>query len=289
MNDAKIIVSSLLIILGLSFQFAFAQKLPKASPASTLMSEVGLTVITINYSRPGVWERTIWGELVPYDKVWRTGADSCTTIEFSTDVKINETTITAGKYSFYTIPGKEEWTLIMNTTTDAWGADGYDEKNDVLRMKVKPNPCEHVESMEFSINNLKMNSAVVTLRWGKLSIGFAVEVEVEKLALANLEAEIEKAKNAWKTYRNAANYTALSGTHLDKGLEWINTSIELNGDSWNSYWIKAHVLLARKDVKGAIGAAEKAITMGEAHNKDKDGVFEYKDMLQEEIAKWQKL
>jgi hypothetical protein len=125
--------------------------------------------VTLEYGRPMVKGRVIWGELVPYEKIWRTGADEATTITFSKDVTVEGKALAAGTYSLFTIPGKAEWTIIFNKTAKQWGAFRYDEAQDALRVKVKPEMAEHMEEMTFQIEGNK-----VVLRWEKLSIPFVI-------------------------------------------------------------------------------------------------------------------
>src|SRR5205085_4953821 len=126
------------------------------------------TDVTITYSRPGVKGRVIWGELVPYDKVWRTGANEATTIAFSEDVKINGQALPAGTYSLHTIPGKDMWTIIFNKQAEQWGSFKYDQSKDALRVQVKPQDGPMQEWMMFSFPNVNANSATVELAWEKL-------------------------------------------------------------------------------------------------------------------------
>jgi len=143
-------------------------KLPRPSQKAQVMQTVGLTDVTINYSRPGVKGRTIWGELVPYDKVWRTGANEATAITFSTDVKVNGQPLAAGTYSLHTIPTKNDWTVIFNKKADQWGSYSYDQKEDALRIQVKTQPHEMTEWMEFSLPNIAVDNATVALDWETL-------------------------------------------------------------------------------------------------------------------------
>ena len=149
----------------------------RPSPAATATGSIGKTTVTINYSQPGVKGRKIWGELVPYGKVWRTGANEATTFEVSTDVMIEGKKLAAGKYSFFTIPGKDEWTLIFNKVAEQWGAFEYNETEDALRVTVKPQSNEFQEWMAFTINKTGDKSAIVNLEWEKLKIPFKVEAQ----------------------------------------------------------------------------------------------------------------
>jgi hypothetical protein len=153
----------------------------RVSPKATVSQTIGFTEVTINYSRPGVKGRKIWGELVPYNKVWRAGANEATKITFSKNVKINGEKLAAGSYSFFVIPGVKEWTLIFNKIPNQWGAFTYNELQDALRVKVKPAQNNFHEWLMYSFSNMtiqpagKNNSAVVNLMWDKLKVPFKVE------------------------------------------------------------------------------------------------------------------
>ena len=144
----------------------------KKSPKASAAQDIDDLHIEIKYSSPSVRGRTVWGDLVPYDKVWRTGADNATTIEFNKPVTINGQALKPGKYALFTIPGKEDWTIIFNKNPDQWGAFKYDKSLDALRVKVKPQTAKMTESMKFDISG----TGLVTLSWEKK----AVQVQVKQ-------------------------------------------------------------------------------------------------------------
>lgn len=150
----------------------------RLSPKAEVMQQVGLTDITINYGRPGVKGRTIWGKLVPYDAVWRAGANEATKITFSTDVLIEGKKLKKGSYSFFSIPGKKEWTIIFNKVADQWGAFEYNESQDALRVKVKTEKGNWQEWLAYTITKVTDTSAVIRLEWEKLKVPFKVEVKL---------------------------------------------------------------------------------------------------------------
>lgn len=149
----------------------------RLSPKAEIKQQVGLTDVQILYGRPGVKGRTIWGKLVPYDAVWRAGANEATKITFSTDVTIEGKKLKKGSYSFFTIPGKKEWTLIFNKVADQWGAFEYNESQDALRIKVKTEKGSWQEWLAYTITKVSDNSAVIRLEWEKLKIPFKVDVK----------------------------------------------------------------------------------------------------------------
>ncbi len=149
----------------------------RLSPKASVMQTVGFTDVTIDYSRPGVKGRTIWGKLVPYNKVWRAGANEATTISFSTDVTIEGKNLPAGTYGFFTIPDKNTWTIIFNKVADQWGAFQYNEAEDALRLTVKPESNNFQEWLAYSITKTGNKSAVISLEWEKLKVPFKIEVK----------------------------------------------------------------------------------------------------------------
>jgi hypothetical protein len=154
---------------------------PMPSPACTLKQRVGMTDIEIVYSRPGVKGRTIFGGLVPYDKVWRTGANEATRITFSAPVKLNDTDVPAGTYALFTIPGEKEWTIIVNKGARQWGAFRYDEKADLMRVKATPvKVAEPVETFTIDINDIRDDSATLNLIWEKTRV--PVKLSVQKVS-----------------------------------------------------------------------------------------------------------
>lgn len=162
-------------------QICFAQngnKEVRLSPKAEVMQQVGLTDVKISYGRPGVKGRTIWGKLVPYDAVWRAGANEATKITFSSDVVIEGKKLKKGSYSFFTIPGKKEWTIIFNKVADQWGAFEYNESQDALRIKVKPEKGNWQEWLAYTISKVTDTSAIIRLEWEKLRVPFKVEVSL---------------------------------------------------------------------------------------------------------------
>jgi len=150
----------------------------RVSPKAMVKQTVGLTEVTIDYSRPGVKGRTIWGNLVAYNVVWRAGADEATKLTFSTDVKINGKSLKAGSYSFFVIPTKNNWTLIFNKVATQWGAFEYNESEDVFRIEVTPEDGNFQEWLSYTITKTVDNSAIIRLEWEKIKVPFTVEVEI---------------------------------------------------------------------------------------------------------------
>ena len=175
---SKLILSSLLILGFVSQSVAqdYLKKL-RVSPKAEVMQVVGLTKVTISYSRPGVKGRKIWGALVPYDKVWRAGADEATKITFSSEVKVEGKKLTAGSYSFFVIPNKKEWIIIFNKVSDQWGAFTYNEAEDAIRLKMKPKTAEFEEWLKYEIAKTGDYSANLSLHWEKQKVALKLETK----------------------------------------------------------------------------------------------------------------
>jgi hypothetical protein len=175
---SKLILLSLLI-LGFVSQSAAQDYLKKlrVSPKTEVMQVVGLTKVTISYSRPGVKGRKIWGGLVPYDKVWRAGADEATKITFSSDVKIEGKKLSAGSYGFFVIPAKKEWLVIFNKVADQWGAFTYNEAEDAIRLKMKPKTAEFEEWLKYEVTKTGDYSANLSLHWEKQKVVLKVDTK----------------------------------------------------------------------------------------------------------------
>jgi len=239
---------------------------PRPSPWASIEQKVGVTDLAITYYRPGVKGRTIWGELVPFGKVWRTGANNATTFSISTDAKIDGHDLAAGKYAIHTIPGKEMWTVIFNSDWDKSGME-YDEAKDVLRVEVKPRAmAERVERMQFAVPELDDDSARVALQWDMLEVSFEVEVPTDAKVLASANAEIEKMTD-WRVPFRAASYAFGRGIAQDDAARWIDQSIAWNAN-YTNLSLKARMLAAAGKTKDAIAIAEKAVAAGKSAEAD---------------------
>lgn len=171
------LLSVLLIFCTITFSQNKENKV-RLSPKAEIMQVVGFTEVKISYSRPAVKNREIWGKLVPYNTVWRAGANEATKITFSSDVLIEGKSLKAGSYSFFAIPNKNDWTIIFNRVADQWGAFQYNESEDALRVKVKPKKSNHFhEWLTYEITKTGDYSAIISLSWEKLRIDFKVEIK----------------------------------------------------------------------------------------------------------------
>ncbi|HYS54263.1 MAG TPA: DUF2911 domain-containing protein [Thermoanaerobaculia bacterium] len=234
-------------------------KLPRVSPRATITQTVGLTDVTITYGRPAVRKRNIWGELIPYGMVWRTGADEATTITFTDDVTINGQKLLAGTYSLHAILSKDEWTLIFNKVFRQWGSFEYDPSQDALRIQVKPQASDFTELLTFSIPRVTQTSADVVFQWERLKVAFTFEVDTISKALANARAAVASAKpDDWNTPLRAASWAFQNEVAPAEALRWIEQSIAARETFYNLA-LKAK-MLARAGKNGeAVAVARRAI------------------------------
>jgi len=256
-------------------------QLPRPSQKAQVMQTVGLTDVTITYSRPGVKGRVIWGGLVPYDKVWRTGANEATDITFSTDVKVNGQPLPAGTYSLHTIPTQGDWTVIFNKQADQWGSYSYDEKEDALRIQVKAQPHAFNEWMEFSFPDIAVDKATVALDWEKLRVAFEIQVETVEHALASARAAMASlAPDDQQTAYRCASFAFDNNVALDEARQWVDKSISIK-ETWLNLRLKANMMAKEGNTAEAIQFGEKAIAVGKT-GAPADEVAK----IEKQVAEW---
>ncbi len=265
--SAKTLLCSLVCASGLVFTpglFAQAPKIdfPAASPACTLKQRVGLTDFEITYSRPGVKGRTIFGGIVPYGQVWRTGANQATRITFNTPVKFNGIEMAAGTYGLFTIPGENEWTVILNKNSAQWGAYQYDAKDDVTRFKATPVTLKDtaIETFTIEFNHVRDESAVLNLVWDKLVVPIHLEVDVSSKVVPQIEAAMASPdKKDAGLYFQAATFYYNHGLDLKKAQAWVNSGLEGQPRiAFELFHLKAQILAKQGDKDGAIAAAKQS-------------------------------
>ena len=235
---------------------------PAASPACTLKQRVGLTDITVVYSRPGVKGRTIFGGIVPYGQVWRAGANQATKISFSTSVKLEGNEIPAGNYSLFAIPGEQEWTIIINKNTNQWGAFQYNTNDDLVRFPVAPVNLRDtsVETFAIEFNRIRDESALLELVWDKTVVPIRLTVDVTDKIVPQIEAAMAVPGKKQDTfYFQAATFYYNHDLDSKKALDWINAGLADN--PWIAYemqHLKAQILAKQGDKAGAIAAAKQS-------------------------------
>lgn len=261
---------ALLLLAGLCcMQLAQAQiDMPQASPKAKLETRVGLTDVELLYSRPGLKgrDKKIFGDLIPYGKVWRTGANESTKITFSEEVNVKGEPLPAGTYALYTIPGENEWTIIFSNKLDLWGDMGYSEEDDALRVQVKPTAIANPqETFTIDFNNYTSNSADLTILWDNTLVSIPVETEVDSKVMAQIEEKMQAEEINPSTYFQAANYYYQNNKDLDQALDWINKALE-SREHFVFYNVKSKILAEQKKYKDAIKAAEKSKELASKEN-----------------------
>ena len=259
-------------------------KTPQASPRAILSQMVGLTEVELNYSRPGAKGRPVFGNLVPFGKLWRMGANENTTISFSDDVIIDGKTLKKGKYALYSVPRIESWDIIFYTSTDNWGLpQEFDETKVALRTTVKEEALSKpVESLTINISGLDTSSAYLEIFWENSFVALKFEVPTQKTAMASIE-KVLNGPSA-NDYYSAANFLFQSNTDIAKSLVYVNKSLELSKDK--PFWflrLKSLIQAKQGDKSGAIETAKLSLEAAEeAKNQD------YVKMNRDSIAEWSK-
>lgn len=268
-----------LALLGILVQPGWSQmELPRLSPEASVAQTLGITKIQVDYFRPGVKGRVIWGDLVPYNEMWRTGANRATLISFDTDVMVQGKKLEKGKYSFFTIPTSKEWTIIFNKNVDLWGTSGYKKEEDALRIQVKPAAAEFTERMMFYFSELNDNSVSLVLQWEKLQVPISIEVDVNSLVMAAADAAIN-----WRNPYRAAGYVLENNLDLDKGKAWLELSLSIEKNYWNTS-LKAQYLEKMGKPKDAVKTMEEALKMAAEMENAPFNMAEMQDLLK----KWKK-
>lgn len=259
--SSVVILSELLFATGASAQSLRANDFPQPSPLSTLKQRVGLTDIEIVYSRPSARGRPVFGGLVPFGKVWRTGANASTLISFSTPVKLNDAAIPAGKYSLFTIPGEDEWTIIINKDTTN-SPFAYNASNDVARFTARAvKIAENIDTFSIVANSIRDDSARIDLIWEQTAVPIHLSLDL----VSELQPKIEAAMSApgnRKPYYQAAMFYYDHHLDLQKAKEWVDEAIKQNATFYNTY-NQAKIHAAAGDKEGAIAAAKHSSELAE--------------------------
>ena len=234
--------------------------LPDASQHAVVMQQVGMAEIKIDYHRPGVKGRQVWGGLVPYDQVWRAGANENTTISFSKEVIIDGRNVPAGTYGLHMIPTENDWTIILSKDYRAWGSFFYNEENDLMRFKAKPQTADFQEWLRYTFDEVTPNSATASLKWEKLAVPFKIEIDLHKQMLDEMTVQLTGIPGFfWQGWNQAANYCYVNGIELEQGLEWADRSIGITKNVTNTF-TKALILSALGKNDEASRLKEEAFT-----------------------------
>ncbi|TAL46204.1 MAG: DUF2911 domain-containing protein [Chitinophagaceae bacterium] len=261
----KILLTSA-IVFAICSANAQELKTPVPSPTTTVKQDFGLSTIELSYSRPGVKGRKIFGDLVPFGKVWRTGANGATTITFGEEVMIGETKVPAGTYGLLTIPDATEWTIIITKQTDVTSPAAYKQDQDVVRVKAQIFTLPFsVETFTIGIDDIKSNSCIIGMLWDNVYAGFPVTTDVESKVMKQISNAMEKDN---RPYFSAAMYYMENDKDLNKALEWFTKAESQNPDA---FWVvhqKAKCLAKLGKKQEAITAANKSIEMAKKAKND---------------------
>jgi tetratricopeptide (TPR) repeat protein len=242
---------------------SFVLDLPRPSQHALLTQRIGVTDITINYHRPLVNGRPVWGKLVPYGQPWRAGANENTTISFTDSVMIEGQPLAAGAYGLHMIPNETEWIIAFSKMNTAWGSFTYNQAEDALRVTVKPSVTDFHDALTYDFDDLKADSAVVTLRWEKVAVPFKVSVNVHDAVEQSLHKQLRGlSQYSWNGWDDAANYWLTEKANLDEALKDTDRSIQVE-ERYENLMTKAQVLdaLGHKDeanvaMKAALAKAD---------------------------------
>lgn len=259
-------VTTVFSILGVSAQ---TLKTPAPSPTQTLKQNFALSDITIEYSRPGVKDRVIFGDVVPFGKIWRTGANASTKIAFTDSVKVEGKNVPSGTYALYTVPNKTSWDIIFYKDLTLGGnVANYKTENELVRFSVKPTSIPtKVETFTINVVDITATTATIELVWDKTRVAFGVVADIDARVLKNIETTL--APTDTRPYFQSANYYYENNKDQKQALEWINKAIELNPKAFFMVMLKAKIQFKLKDKASALATAQQVIPLAqEAKNDD---------------------
>lgn len=277
MNKKFLAIISLTAILFSATDLATAQlQLPQPSPSASITQTIGLTDITIEYSSPGVKGRKIFGELVPMNAIWRTGANSATKISFSKDVTIEGNKVPKGKYALLSMPKDGAFTVMLSKDVNA-SADSYKQEDELVRFEAKTKPVELRERLTFMFSNFTDTQTTVDMEWDRTRVSFNIMVDTDVQSKENIEKELGK---TWRTYNSAARYHLDNKKDLETGMKYVDQSIAMKED-WFNVWTKAQLYKAMNNSTEAYRFALKAKELG-----DKSTSFFFKDQVEKALVDW---
>jgi hypothetical protein len=249
---------------------AYAQiSIPALSPSASIKQQIGLGKVTINYARPSLRGRELLGkDNIPFGKVWRLGANEATTIELTDSMLINGNSLAKGKYAMMAIPGATEWTIIVNSEPNQWGAYTYSDKKDVMRFNVKAEKLkQRIETLSFYFEDVTPEKSTLVFKWENISFQFAIEQKTDEIVMAEIKEKMAKEKINYSTYMEAAEYYLYAKKDLTQALEWTKKLLETIKASGFSYNLQAQIAQKLGNCALAISAAKSSI---EITNKNGD-------------------
>jgi Protein of unknown function (DUF2911)/Tetratricopeptide repeat len=270
-----VLVAVLCSVPSLCRAQSFILDLPRPSQHAEITQRIGITDVTINYHRPLVNGRKVWGGLVPYGQPWRAGANENTTITFTTPVSVEGQTLAAGTYGLHMIPNENEWVVAFSKMNTAWGSFSYNPAEDALRVNVKPAATDFHDALTYDFDDLKPDSAVVTLRWEKIAVPIKVSVDVHQTVEESLQKQLRGiSQYTWEAWDDAANYWLAEKTNYDEALKDADHSIQVE-ERYDNWMTKSQVLDAMGRKEEAVTARNKALSDASA-----DQLYAYARQLQ---------
>lgn len=257
-----------------------AQDLPQSSPKGEVEQIVGLTKVEVEYARPSAKGRVIFGDLVPMNALWRTGANLNTTVEFSGPVKFGGADVPKGKYSLFTIPGETTWVVILNKNTELWGEGDYKESEDLVRVKVSATPSEYTETLTLEFANLKGDNADLVLRWEKVSVAIPIETDATEQGLANIKEALAKPDVKAGAYGSSARFCLDRNVMTKEALGWAEKCVASDRKFWHLHTL-ARAQAANGMTKEAIATAEESMKLAQAEKNEA-----YVKMNRDKIQEW---
>lgn len=270
---------SLFLMMGTT---AIAQQIdtPRPSPISTVTQKTGLAEFTVTYSRPSAKGRKIFGDIVPFDSMWRFGANMATILKSNEEFSVQGNKVPAGEYSVFAIPGATEWTMILNKTAKLSGTDGYKQEEDAIRFKVKPETTPYkTETFTIGFANIRDNAAALEVSWENTKVTFDLMVEFDAKVMKQIDGVMDGPSAG--AYNSAASYYFNNNKDMKKALEYVNKALEKGGDKYWILTLKAQIQGALADYKGAVESANKAIVLAKA---DEDNSYVNSNTTR--IAEW---
>lgn len=277
---SSLLFASALLLLGTLPTHAQEREnvVPRVSPNATVSQTIGVTTVEISYGRPSVRERDIFGGLVPFGEVWRTGANEATTITFSTPVQIQGKPLDAGTYGLFTTPGPDTWTVIFNEEANQWGAYNYDSSTDALRVEATPESAESQEMMTFSFQNVTDTSGTVVLHWAETQVPVEVTVNTRKVIRTQAEEDVPNAED-WREPLQYVGYALENDVLLEDALDWVDRAVELE-ENFATLRMKASVLGATEQYQKAVDTGTAALSQAEAMDETPNGIEELKNQIE---------
>ncbi|PEN13827.1 hypothetical protein CRI94_07115 [Longibacter salinarum] len=257
--------------------------LPRVSPNASVSQSIGVTTVEVHYGRPAVRDRQVFGKLVPYGDVWRTGANEATVIAFSTPVQIEGESLDAGMYSLFTVPGEEEWTFIFNDTVEQWGAYNYEESKDVLRVTTEPTTGPMHERLTFAFPSVTDSSATLALMWDETRVPLEITVDTKEVIASRAASAVDAAEN-WQTPLQYAGYALQNDILIEEAIDWTDASLEIQ-ETFPALAVKARLQAKNGDYQSAIESAERAVELAENMEETPRGLEGLKNALEEWKAK----